>query len=411
MSDDGIQSDEEVIGQGVPRLPTALLCHPLVLLSIVVCGVNDHLLKGSGLLPGIVTGKLSDVAGLFFFPILVAVLLTLTGAALRQLFGDNSPAALLQKPRLVVDFAVVFTIVGFSAVNISHWANEIAAQYWGIFTMDPTDLFCLPMVVVARQFMLGRVKARPLAKGKQPRRRRLKLSHLMAIVAASLVSLGTPAPPKTITAFPMWEIADPVIICPQDVEIRSWFAKSGKEGAGLVLRFENLTDGTRTVAVPRAQMFVGESEESDQPAELVVDAKSIPRAGFTRNHSVYLPFAFDNQRAWNRQWRHATVVIEVEIDGEILEVSYQAVQRSAPYYERYDRRQSVEIGDEVGFPRLRPVDSEMSHEGRLDESQILLGHGELGRGELEHGEDSDESRQHRIRFEQNARDLCDRGQR
>lgn len=36
---------------------------------------NDHLLKGAGVLPGWVTGKLSDLAGYFLFPSLLAVLL------------------------------------------------------------------------------------------------------------------------------------------------------------------------------------------------------------------------------------------------------------------------------------------------------------------------------------------------
>jgi len=47
------------------------LAHPLPLLAVVVLCLNDHFLKGSGLLPGWLTGKLSDFAGLFFFPILL----------------------------------------------------------------------------------------------------------------------------------------------------------------------------------------------------------------------------------------------------------------------------------------------------------------------------------------------------
>lgn len=32
--------------------------------ALLVLVVNDHVLKGSGLLPGVITGKLSDFAGL-----------------------------------------------------------------------------------------------------------------------------------------------------------------------------------------------------------------------------------------------------------------------------------------------------------------------------------------------------------
>ncbi|HYX31697.1 MAG TPA: hypothetical protein VE954_01195 [Oligoflexus sp.] len=48
------------------------LCeHPLVLTAIVIVAVNDHYLKQSGV-AGFVTGKLSDFAGLWFFPFLLA---------------------------------------------------------------------------------------------------------------------------------------------------------------------------------------------------------------------------------------------------------------------------------------------------------------------------------------------------
>src|SRR3954469_11095790 len=50
------------------------LVRPVPLAAVGVLAVNDHLLKGSGLLPGAVTGKLSDFAGLFFFPLLLAAI-------------------------------------------------------------------------------------------------------------------------------------------------------------------------------------------------------------------------------------------------------------------------------------------------------------------------------------------------
>ncbi len=49
--------------------------HPLPMAAMVVLGINDHLLKGSGLLPGMVTGILSDFAGLIFFPLFLTALL------------------------------------------------------------------------------------------------------------------------------------------------------------------------------------------------------------------------------------------------------------------------------------------------------------------------------------------------
>ena len=39
------------------------LLHPLWVAALVLLVVNDHLLKGAGLVPGVVTGKLSDTQG------------------------------------------------------------------------------------------------------------------------------------------------------------------------------------------------------------------------------------------------------------------------------------------------------------------------------------------------------------
>ncbi len=54
----------------------ALHClkHPATVASIALLVVNDHILKS--LAPSWVTGKLSDFAGLFFFPFLLAAALS-----------------------------------------------------------------------------------------------------------------------------------------------------------------------------------------------------------------------------------------------------------------------------------------------------------------------------------------------
>ncbi len=53
---------------------TALTClaHPASLLALAVLALNDHVLKAA--IPSPLTGKLSDVAGLFFFPFLLTAL-------------------------------------------------------------------------------------------------------------------------------------------------------------------------------------------------------------------------------------------------------------------------------------------------------------------------------------------------
>ncbi|MFW6053770.1 MAG: hypothetical protein ACOC9J_03055 [Persicimonas sp.] len=101
------------------------------------------------------TGKLSDVAGLFFFPILVAALLYIVARGVGRLFpglaGRLQRRELTQDaPRLIADIAIIATAVGFVAVNVIEPVNALAEQYWGVFTMDATDLFCLPVVLLAR---------------------------------------------------------------------------------------------------------------------------------------------------------------------------------------------------------------------------------------------------------------------
>ena len=50
------------------------LTHPGWWCALALLALNDHMLKGSGLLPGALTGKLSDVAGMVAAPVLAAAL-------------------------------------------------------------------------------------------------------------------------------------------------------------------------------------------------------------------------------------------------------------------------------------------------------------------------------------------------
>ena len=129
-----------------PLLPVEELLHPLPLLAVALLALNDHLLKRSGLLPGWLTGKLSDVAGLFFFPLLLTALLR----TILLLFRRRRPLT----PGLLGG-AILVTGAAFTALQLS----APAALYYewlmprldptGIVrsvrvTPDPTDLLALP---------------------------------------------------------------------------------------------------------------------------------------------------------------------------------------------------------------------------------------------------------------------------
>lgn len=95
--------------------PGELLLHPIVLASIGLIIVNDRVLKHT--VPGVLTGKLSDVAGMVFFPLL---LVSLAESAL-WVFRRHSWAL---GPAAVVTAA---TVVGVSFVLTKTWHPAAAA--------------------------------------------------------------------------------------------------------------------------------------------------------------------------------------------------------------------------------------------------------------------------------------------
>jgi hypothetical protein len=111
--------------------------------AIAVLAANDH--WGKAAFPGLVTGKLSDVAGLAFFPLLLVALAERVAAPSRRL----------------VTLCVLATGVTFTLVKC--WSPAHAAYAWGLgllqapfrgawlpvhLEMDRTDLWALPVLVL-----------------------------------------------------------------------------------------------------------------------------------------------------------------------------------------------------------------------------------------------------------------------
>lgn len=147
---------EETVARSA--LPLTLLVRPGPMLALVALGVNDHLLKGSGWLPGWMTGKISDFAGLLYFPLLLVTLLNLALHPLERWRGRPLPGA---SPTVrQIDVACVATGLFFGLVQVVpevadfySWATAKLA-FWSratsaVVTMDPTDLVAVPSVVVA----------------------------------------------------------------------------------------------------------------------------------------------------------------------------------------------------------------------------------------------------------------------
>jgi len=132
-----------------------LLLHPIVLGALCVWLLNDHLLKE--VFPGVVTGKLSDVAGLVVAPVcLAAVSPSRRGTPHEQL--------------RTLERWMVAVACGFTAIQVwppAAWLYTHALgvlqwpwyQIWAdapvavpvAHTMDPTDLVALPVLLGLRQ--------------------------------------------------------------------------------------------------------------------------------------------------------------------------------------------------------------------------------------------------------------------
>ncbi|MFO0633179.1 MAG: hypothetical protein U0168_10040 [Nannocystaceae bacterium] len=135
--------------RSTPLAPQRALLHPVWLASLVLLALNDHWLKYAGLLPDVVTGKLSDLAGLVVAPALFA---TLLGARTRRslLFAHVAVAA-------------VFTAIQLSSTAAATWSALMAGfGFPWVITSDPTDLLALPMLAVSWR-VLGQAMATPAA--------------------------------------------------------------------------------------------------------------------------------------------------------------------------------------------------------------------------------------------------------
>jgi hypothetical protein len=250
---------------------------PCVALLVLV--LNDHLLKGAGLLPGPLTGKLSDLAGLFFFPILL-------GALVRAI-----PPSL----------ACALTGACFTALKLDPGVNAFAARWWGPAVMDPTDLVALVMLVPAWWFMRRPALGAP--------RRALEYG---AIVVASAASVATSAPPMAMfdqpRQFPSWQIAGS-----QDaliggcVHAHLWVVRSIKAGIGIGVRVENRCDAAVELSAG-GELVVGEDERLSRAERIALGAQrwTLEPGQLERR---YIPIAFDNELAWDEGRRVAILAL------------------------------------------------------------------------------------------------------
>ncbi|WP_434381180.1 hypothetical protein [Melittangium boletus] len=159
----------------IPRaFPGSGMLHPLVLGAVALLILNDHWFKAAW--PSWWTGKLSDVAGLAMFPLLLQ--------ALWEQVATRRDAA-FHPSRRVLGVCVVLTALCFAAIKLfplaaMGWRWGLGALQWpfrGLWallsgrslpgvspvrhTMDVTDLLTLPAVLVSLGLGWRRGKATP----------------------------------------------------------------------------------------------------------------------------------------------------------------------------------------------------------------------------------------------------------
>src|SRR6185503_14129060 len=147
-----------------PALPVGEAMHPVTLLCVLVLVVNDWVLRrhrpGSG-----IVGKLSDIAGLAFAPVVLTAAIGLILALAARLGARIDPS--LTRRRLAL--AVVATGAGFAAIKLSPAAAELFVRILSFVrpatvNTDRTDLLTLPALALA--YWIGRDELRRIPLGK-----------------------------------------------------------------------------------------------------------------------------------------------------------------------------------------------------------------------------------------------------
>jgi hypothetical protein len=133
------------------------LSHPASVAAIGLLLLNDHVLKAawpSSQYAATVTGKLSDFAGVFFFPFLLAAAISAPVEwALARRRGANGSTECTLAPRLLWALGFTATAAWFAGMKtipaVNEWTAALAGWVAGgpvVIVRDPTDLLALVML-------------------------------------------------------------------------------------------------------------------------------------------------------------------------------------------------------------------------------------------------------------------------
>lgn len=158
----------------VPRdgvAPADALLHPATLLALGLLVLNDHVLKAAD--PGVITGKLSDLAGLAFFPILLVGAWELVMAMAGRWHGPSIRALAIAIGGTAAAFALVKTLSGAAAsfgwgLGLAQWLLALPVRVLEggpmppvvptVVVVDPTDLVALVALAIPAWIGVGRAQ-------------------------------------------------------------------------------------------------------------------------------------------------------------------------------------------------------------------------------------------------------------
>jgi hypothetical protein len=148
-----------------PALPLGEAVHPVALAAVALLAINDWLLKPR-FGPSLVTGKLSDLAGLVFAPLALSAAIGLALHVAARLGAPIDPS--LSRRRLAACTAATGAV--FAAVKLDPAAARGLAMLLShlgrpaAIYLDPSDLLCLPALGVA--WWIGRDELRRVPLGR-----------------------------------------------------------------------------------------------------------------------------------------------------------------------------------------------------------------------------------------------------
>ncbi len=156
-------------GRERAAVPGDALLHPVPIAAIALLVINDHVLKAA--FPGALTGKLSDVAGMAFFPLLLVSAVEVIAAAARRWRGPSHGLLVAAVVSTGLVFAFAKAVPAGNAayetgLGLLQWPFRVAAAALASQPLprpapveaatDPTDLVALPALVLP--WLVGRAR-------------------------------------------------------------------------------------------------------------------------------------------------------------------------------------------------------------------------------------------------------------